>query len=299
MTEMQSCPTQLNAAQLEQFARDGFLAFTNVMSAEEIEAAKSGLSEIVQTMRHGAQQHANSYGITWRDTERNLTIQFEANLTIQFENAQAPDGADDPDLELKVRKYHDIAHFNEFFKNLIEHQPKIRGVMNGLIGENALSMQNMALVKPPFFGSEKPWHQDDAYFAVAPPSAVCGVWIALDEAGIDNGCMVVLPGWHARGALKHHHASSPTHATDCTILPDRLNFSQAIPVPLSPGGALFFSGLLPHQTPFNTSPQRRRALQFHYRAADSEIVDFTTYSKLFVEADGTPASCAAALKTGL
>jgi hypothetical protein len=57
---------------------------------------------------------------------------------------------------------------------------------------------------------------------------------------------------------------------------------------------MFFYGLLPHQTPPNRSPLRRRALQFHYRSAASKVVDEELYNSIFAEADGTPASCRAA-----
>jgi ectoine hydroxylase-related dioxygenase (phytanoyl-CoA dioxygenase family) len=148
--------------------------------------------------------------------------------------------------------------------------------------------QDMALVKPPFIGSEKPWHQDNAYFSVTPLDSVLGVWIALDEATAANGCMHVLRGGHQLGALRHFHGR------DCEIMPQRVDESQALAVPLPPGGAMFFYGMLPHQTPPNSSPDRRRALQFHYRSASSQVVPRDEYDRIYAEADGTPASCAAA-----
>jgi ectoine hydroxylase-related dioxygenase (phytanoyl-CoA dioxygenase family) len=161
-------------------------------------------------------------------------------------------------------------------------------VVESLIGPNALLFQEMALVKPPFIGSEKPWHQDNAYFSVAPLDAIIGVWIALDDAKVENGCMHVLPGGHHIGALRHFHGN------DCEIVEGRVDVTKARAVPVPAGGALFFYGLLPHETPPNRSPERRRALQFHFRSAESRIVDEATYNSIFVEADGTPASCKAA-----
>jgi len=70
--------------------------------------------------------------------------------------------------------------------------------------------------------------------------------------------------------------------------------ADAIPIPIPAGGALFFYGMLPHETPPNRSALRRRAMQFHYRGRDTQMVDRETYDKVFAEADGTPASCAAA-----
>jgi phytanoyl-CoA hydroxylase len=147
----------------------------------------------------------------------------------------------------------------------------------------------MALVKPPFIGGEKPWHQDDAYFSVEPLDAVCGIWIALDEATEANGCMHVIPGAHRDGPRIH------VHDRDCEIEAECLDLSRVVPVPLPPGGAMFFHGLLPHQTPPNQSPDRRRALQFHYRSRTSQIISKEEYSRLFAE-NGTPASCAVATR---
>ena len=101
--------------------------------------------------------------------------------------------------------------------------------------------------------------------------------------------MHVLPGAHRAGALRHWHSS-----LDCEIVPGRLDAGPAVPVELPTGGALFFSGLLPHRTPPNRSALRRRALQLHYRGADTRRLDPPDYDRVFVEADGTAASCRAA-----
>ena len=276
-------PAQITAQLKNDFASDGFLAFTDVLSVAEVKAAKSALSEALQQLSTEHRQNKNAYGHTWSATE--------GNLSIQFERTDSPINADDPELELKVRKYHNVKEASPAVAAMALNHRNIRAILDALIGAEALLTQDMALVKPPG-GVAKPWHQDGAYFKIAPLEAVCGVWIALDEASVENGCMQVWPGGHRAGALRHYHAN------DCEIVPDRLAGEQTVAVPLPPGGALFFSGLLPHQTPINSSNSRRRALQFHYRARDSRIVCDDEYNALFVERDGTPASCAAATIRG-
>ena len=100
--------------------------------------------------------------------------------------------------------------------------------------------------------------------------------------------MYTIPGGHRIGALKH------VHGIDCQIAEGRLDLSRSVPVELKAGGAMFFSGMLPHQTPPNRGPRRRRALQFQYRGAHTRALTKEEYSRVFVEADGTPASCAVA-----
>src|SRR4029453_617738 len=112
-----------------------------------------------------------------------------------------------------------------------------------LLGSGARLIQDMALLKPPFRGSEKPWHQDTAYFDWTPLSGILGVWIALDEATVDNGCMQVIPGTHIEGPVAHYHVR------DCQLDDGRVAVQRIATIPLQPGGVLFFSGLLHHGQP--------------------------------------------------
>lgn len=114
----------------------------------------------------------------------------------------------------------------------------------------------------------------------------------LDDATPENGCMHVIPGGHLHGGVKHHHG------TDCEIAPDLLETGRAEAVPIPAGGALFFYGMLPHETPPNRSPHRRRALQFHFRGAGTRIIDEEAYDRVFVDCTGAPASCRAASRLG-
>ena len=100
--------------------------------------------------------------------------------------------------------------------------------------------------------------------------------------------MHVLSGGHRLGPLRHQHTS------DCEIAGERFDRSEAIPIEIKAGGILIFHSNLPHQTPVNESARRRRALQFHYRAADNPRIEHESYKSIFVEKDGTPATCHAA-----
>lgn len=255
----------------------------NVLSTHEVEKCKNALSRLVREVASGdSEQH----GVFWTLPKRHPGgADGGGAFGVQFENGYVPH-VTDPDLELKVRKLMWYARQDETLEYLAFAHPVIQRVLESLIGPQPLMFQDMALIKPPFIGSEKPWHQDNAYFSVAPLDAIVGVWIALDEATPENGCMHVLRGGHRRGALQHYHDR------DCEIVPQRLKNIEAVPVPLKPGGALFFYGMLPHQTPRNNSPERRRALQFHYRSQQSQIVSRDEYNAIYND-NGVPASCAA------
>lgn len=94
-------------------------------------------------------------------------------------------------------------------KALAEH-PLLLDVITRLLGEEPKMFQNMGLIKPPHLGREKPWHQDKAYFEYPVALPVVGVWIALDEATVANGCMHVQPQGHLRKKLHRKSALPPS-----------------------------------------------------------------------------------------
>ena len=146
-------------------------------------------------------------------------------------------------------------------------EPTMLGVVRQLLGCAEVELyQAMALLKPPAGGREKPWHQDHAYFDLPLGTPVIGVWIAIDEATLDNGCMHLLDGGHRAGP-RPHFAIRDWQLCDTEMLG-----VGSVAVPLAPGGALFFDGLLPHGTPTNHSASRRRAVQLHFCPAGSRRV---------------------------
>lgn len=293
---LEPCPNRLSADQVQRFQKDGYLAFANVLKPAELEEARNALREITHRMSNASSDEVEFTPPRLGNAGNHSGAKFhykEGGCMMQLEAGFDPVKRTADEIEMQVRKYMTFVKKHETFERLVSAEHVIGRIVAALIGTNPILFQEMALVKPPFIGSEKPWHQDNAYFSVTPLNSVIGVWIALDDAQIENGCMHVIPGGHTIGALKHFHG------TDCEIVEGRLDTSKALPVPVPAGGAMFFYGLLPHETPPNRSPQRRRALQFHFRSAESRIIESEEYDKLFAEADGTPASCDAARRQGI
>ena len=129
-----------------------------------------------------------------------------------------------------------------------------------------------------------PRPRSTAYFDDPPLGGAIGVGIALDEATVENGCMQVIPGSHLDGPAKHYHVR------DCQLEHGGVRVDRAVVVPLRPGGALFFSGMIHHGTPPNTSGDRRRALQFHYAAASCTRMTIREHGALFDD-NGAYAGC--------
>ena len=285
------CPEKLEEKQIQQFREDGFLAYEGIISSEEVEAARSALTEItVKGIEEAQRGEAEVIQPNKNATKNYSGVRIQRSnerAGIHFEPGFDPLAMSPEEAELKIRKLHGYNQDHPDLQSLVIH-PKIKGNVEALMGYEAILRGDMALSKPPFIGSEKPWHQDNAYFVHIPLDSVITAWITLDDATVENGCMHVIPGGHKLGAFKHEHR------IDCQIVEGRLDVSKAVPIELKAGGGMFFSGMLPHETPPNHTEKRRRALQFQYRGSNTLTLTREEFAKVFVEADGTPASCAVA-----
>lgn len=204
-----------------------------------------------------------------------------SGVDIQYEKC-ARDTVDtmSPQQRLDVtRKLMSIACRDPRLTAIAQHAD-ILGVVGQLLGEQPHLFQDMALLKPPGAGREKPWHQDNAFFHLAVGTPIVGVWIALDAATAENGCMRVLPGSHREGPVRH------ARLRDLQICDNDVEVPRVVAVPLPPGGLMFLDSLLQHGTPASRTSTRRRALQFHYTVADAPHVSNEERRAVFGLVDG-------------
>jgi phytanoyl-CoA hydroxylase len=147
--------------------------------------------------------------------------------------------------------------------------PRVVPGLTTVIGPNVKAMQSMLFIK----SEGKPgqaWHQDE-FFIPTRDRSLTAVWIALDDATVENGCLWVLPGSHRAGILypTHEHVDP---RFDCTIEAYAFPYadSDAVPVEVPAGTALFFNGYLLHRSLQNSGKHSyRRALASHYMSAES------------------------------
>ena len=85
-------------------------------------------------------------------------------------------------------------------------RPAILDAVEDLIGPDILIFSSRFWIKPGGDGSYVSWHQDSAYFGLAPNELVT-VWLALTEATTENGCLRVIPGTHL--GQTHTHDETP------------------------------------------------------------------------------------------
>ena len=147
--------------------------------------------------------------------------------------------------------------------------PRLVGALTQVIGPNVKCMQSMLFIK----SEGKPgqaWHQDE-HFIPTRDRSLTAVWIALDDATVENGCLWVLPGSHRRGVIYPDRIIDDPRF-DCTAEAYGFPYADddAVPVQIPAGAALFFDGYLLHRSLQNSGRHGyRRALVQHYMSAES------------------------------
>ena len=237
-------------ADIEYFHQYGYLVINDAFSPTEVEDALAGMIHLMDGKCPDFR-----------------AIQFEPKLVKQKDELEGQERRD------AIRKIFGFVDYEPRLNAMAAHSGLL-GVLEQIVGDTPELFQDMALVKPPRHGSEKPWHQDCAYFNLPEGTTVVGVWIALDAATPENGCLHIIPGSNTEGPMIHFKRR------DWQICDTDVPVGRDTMVPLKPGGCLFWHGLTHHGSPVNQSEQRRRALQLHYKPASAG--EITTQERMEV-----------------
>ncbi|WP_328875745.1 phytanoyl-CoA dioxygenase family protein [Streptomyces sp. NBC_00287] len=147
--------------------------------------------------------------------------------------------------------------------------PRLREVLELLLGEEVLAAQSMFYFKPPGARGQA-LHQDNFYLRVEPGTCVAA-WIACDVIDRDNGGLEVVPGTHRMEVFCPEEADAGvSFAREYVPPPPGL---ASVPVDMAPGDVLFFNGSLVHGSQPNRSADRfRRSFIGHYAGRSAERI---------------------------
>ena len=228
----------LTAAQQLSYERDGYLVVDDLIPPGMI---RSLLDRVREYTHRGRSQDG-------------LYVQTEPRVERGEMVVEHPGDA--------IRKIDSLVQRDDQFRAL-GLESEVVDVIVDILGPDIKLFRNSLMLKPPEVGSQKGWHQDSPYWPIEPMS-LCSCWLPLDDATMENGCMAVLPGAQANGALPHVSVTD-----DFVIEPTAIDTSAAQFVPMPAGSGLFFHSLIPHFTAPNRSPNWRRAMVLSYMSARS------------------------------
>ena len=182
-----------------------------------------------------------------------------------LENVQSGDDSDDEFQLYQIRTAHLQHPIFRFFIN----DTRLLDMVEGLIGPDIRLIHYQGLYKPARSGGEVGWHQDNHYFNVAQNRTI-SVWLALDDATVENGCMWYLPGQHKK-ALKHQQLWDTSVKKGFYFAIRDLDESGAVPAEVKSGGLAIHHCLMPHRSLKNKSNNPRRSIAIHFM--DAKVPD--------------------------
>ena len=138
------------------------------------------------------------------------------------------------------------------------YEANARAIAAQLLGPDIVFTGDHAIFKPAGMGAPTPWHQDEAYWDPNLNYHSLSVWMPLQEATPENGCMVFLPGSHKLEITPHQSIGGDTRVHGLEML-EAVDETQVVACPLPPGGATFHDSRTMHFTGANHSSVPRRA----------------------------------------
>lgn len=254
----------LTPAQIDDYHRQGFLILPGFVDRSTCDDLVRRAEDIVDAFDPGPRRSVFTTSEQVRATDDAFLASAAAVHCFFEEDAFAPGGALRQAKERSINKIGHALHDLDPVYESFSYDPRHAALLADLGLVDALALQSMVIFKQPRIGGEVGCHQD-ATFLYTDPLTVIGLWFALEDAHIGNGCLWVAPGGH-RGPLRQRFARAPAggvvfEALDPTPLPRAPE--DLVPVEVPAGALVVLHGLLPHWSDKNRSAERRLAYALH------------------------------------
>jgi ectoine hydroxylase-related dioxygenase (phytanoyl-CoA dioxygenase family) len=227
--------TELSQQQISQYQDDGFVVIKNFLSEEELSDWRQALDEAINK-RNGNKlpDRAKVYG---KGDEADAS--YYDNVFDQLINLSQ----DNP----RMRKI-----------MLDERLGKMAATLAGVDGIRI--WHDQALIKKPW-ANPTSWHLDTPYWSFSDRSAL-SIWVALDDATYENGCLFFIPGSHKKTSFENPGIGKNMGAI-FEVYPE-FKTNRSFPAVMKAGDCSFHNGLTIHGALPNMTPGLRRAMTCAY-----------------------------------
>ncbi|MET8244088.1 phytanoyl-CoA dioxygenase family protein [Streptomyces sp. NPDC005202] len=169
--------------------------------------------------------------------------------------------------------HHPLIRNDAFWVRLIS-DPRLVDIGEYFLGPDLACFTAHYICKPPYDGQPVLWHQDGAYWKLAPMNALT-VWLAVDESTTENGCLRMIPGSHElplyEPNLRTDKPNMLFSEADGGLVRQWAEERGIVDIELNPGDVSIHHPHLLHCSEANTSPKRRCGLDIGYIATSTRI----------------------------
>ena len=255
--------------ELNNYRDRGYLVLEKFASESECDELRARAEALVQAF-----DPAEVVSIFSTHEQNRLTDEYflTSGDKIRFffeENAFNPDGTLKYQKEKSINKIgHALHDLDPVFARFSRSQT-IKQLAAEIGFGDSLLLQSMYIFKQPNIGGEVTCHQDSTFLYTEPVDIV-GLWFALEDATVENGCLWAIPGGHRNG-LKSRWVRAPEGGMKFQIFDaEPWPEDQLVPLEVPKGSLILLNGLLPHRSFENKSARSRHAYTLHLIHADAK-----------------------------
>ncbi|XP_025331191.1 phytanoyl-CoA dioxygenase domain-containing protein 1 isoform X7 [Canis lupus baileyi] len=217
----------LSPSQLQKFQEDGFLVLEGFLSADECVAMQQRIGELVADM----------------DVPLHCRIEFSTQEEEQLRSQLCMPTTLSSDMS------HTLPRYRPWPKVWASRCPWwCRACTSSRVGAAAVSP-----------------HQDSTFLYTEPLGRVLGIWIALEDATLENGCLWFIPGSHTGGVSRRMVRAFAGLKLNTRFLGSEPVWDDSlfVPTPVQRGALILIHGEVVHKSEQNLSDRSRHAYTFH------------------------------------
>jgi ectoine hydroxylase-related dioxygenase (phytanoyl-CoA dioxygenase family) len=244
----------ISQTDIARYHETGYLVVPDVLDADILGRCRAALDKLVADAAL-VREHTDVYDLEPGHTPENPKVR-----RIKFPDTHTP-----------------------VFWELANYRPMVE-ILEQLLGPSGVRLQSSKInLKSPHYGSPVEWHQDWAFYPHTNDDMLA-VGVMLDDAFLENGPLMVIPGSHKGPTWNHHSNGHFCGAMDPTRR--EVDFDAAVPLTGKAGSMSFHHVRLVHGSAQNVSDKPRRLLLYEFSAADAfplmGIKDWDKYNRNLV-----------------
>jgi phytanoyl-CoA hydroxylase len=260
---------RISPQQVEQYKDQGFLVLERFVDEASCDRLRARAEELVQEFDP---QEVVSIFSTREQNRLTDDYFMTSGDKVRFffeENAFNTDGTLKYAKEKSINKIGHALHDLDPTFDSFSRSAKVKELANHIGLHNSLLAQSMYIFKQPNIGGEVTCHQDST-FLYTDPIEIAGLWFALEDATIENGCLWAIPGGHRHGLKSRWRRTAEGRMDfetyDTTPWPQ----NELEPLEVPKGSLILLHGLLPHRSFENRSARSRHAYTLHLIGAKAK-----------------------------
>jgi phytanoyl-CoA hydroxylase len=254
---------QITADMQAAYQRDGVLLIEDAISAAECERLITRMSGLVDGF--DSSEHRSVFSaVTNEQQDDRYFLESGGEIRFFFEK-DAFDERGQPRAgkhELLNKVGHALHDLDPVF-DAFSRQHKFERLVKALGMQDPKLLQSMYLFKQPRIGGEVLCHQDSPFLWTEPQSCI-GLWFALEDATLENGCLWGIPGQHKEATPRSRLVRKSGDRTELDVLdPRQWPEEERVPLAVEAGTLVVLHGQFPHLSGPNNSDRSRHAYALH------------------------------------